>query len=107
MAHLFKKVLSGCLLFLASVYANSAAHADASCQVPETIAVGEVYYCYDALGRLISVYQSEDEKTEYEYDAAGNRTNVSSEGSGSPPGERSGFVVVPLNGFTIIPIGTN
>jgi YD repeat-containing protein len=57
---------------------------------------------YDALGRLTKV-QTEtgpNNGTEavYGYDAAGNRTNVTTSGA------RKRVVVVPLNGFTIIPL---
>lgn len=99
--------MCGGAALLASMMANGAAHADASCQVPSTLASGEVYYCYDALGRLTSVHYPEDETIEYEYDAAGNRTSVVANGDGTPPGAQAVFVVVPLNGFTIIPIGAN
>ncbi len=33
-------------------------------------------YTYDALGRLIKVHVNDVEKSSYQYDAAGNRTNV-------------------------------
>lgn len=33
-------------------------------------------YTYDVLGRLIKVHINEEEKSSYQYDAAGNRTNV-------------------------------
>lgn len=50
------------------------------------------------------------ETTAYEYDAAGNRkvVRVNGAANGSDPGggasvPQTGFVVVPLNGFTITP----
>lgn len=72
-------------------------------------------YTYDALGRLVSseVKGSQNVKTDIHYDAAGNRIDyaVSGAANGSgDPGASAGmptvkrFVVVPLNGFTIIPI---
>lgn len=63
-------------------------------------------YKYDALGRLTDAQDNctgREVKTVYTYDKAGNRTNVTT--TGAPGCGRSGFVVVPLNGFTIIPIG--
>ena len=71
-------------------------------------------YIYDAQGRVVSVQISGGPEngtaTTYTYDAAGNRTNVTVNGAanGSDPGDgasvpRTGFVVVPLNGFTVIP----
>lgn len=72
-------------------------------------------YTYDALGRLISskTSGSQNVTTNTSFDAAGNRTNYSvtgaANGSGDP-GASAGipttkkFVVIPLNGFTIIPI---
>lgn len=72
-------------------------------------------YTYDALGRLVSskTSGSQNVTTDIRYDAAGNRTNytVSGAANGSgDPGASAGtptvkrFVVIPLNGFTIIPI---
>ena len=68
-------------------------------------------YTYDALGRLTGSTQdsgtpsdpSDDITTEYQYDAAGNRTHYELTGTGTPapPGA---VIVVPLNGYTIIPI---
>jgi len=73
-------------------------------------------YKYDALGRLISSRQtggpSDGKITCYTYDKAGNRTNVTigtaacaaDPGSPTGPGTSTdtGFVVVPLNGYTLI-----
>lgn len=64
-------------------------------------------YSYDALGRLTAVAQSggpnNGVNTTYSMDAAGNRTNVTVTGSsnGKPI---IGWVVVPLNGYTLVPI---
>jgi len=59
-------------------------------------------YQYDALGRLTNVAHQNGPangvQTVYTLDAAGNRTNVTVTGAGSM------VVVVPLNGFTVIPI---
>jgi YD repeat-containing protein len=72
-------------------------------------------YTYDALGRLAGskTSGSQSTTTNIGYDAAGNRTNYTvtgaANGSGDP-GASAGaptvkrFVVIPLNGFTIIPI---
>lgn len=76
-------------------------------------------YTYDALGRVTGVQQTggpaNGTSSVYTYDAASNRTNVTV--SGSPNGTSSTdtgsgasvpatklFVVVPLNGYTLIPI---
>ena len=56
----------------------------------------------DALGRLVKVTTESsargDTRANYSYDPAGNRTNVKVETS-----SRRAFVV-PLNGFTVIPL---
>lgn len=72
-------------------------------------------YTYDALGRLVSskTSGSQNVTTSIRYDAAGNRTNYTVAGAAngsSDPGASAGapttkkYVVIPLNGFTIIPI---
>lgn len=59
-----------------------------------------ITYKYDALGRLVQVSRSGSSNNgvtaKYTYDAADNRTNVTV--------TRPIFVVVPLNGYTVIPI---
>lgn len=73
-------------------------------QASETIT-----YSYDALGRVVAVNHSGSVnngiQANYSYDQAGNRTNVMVTGaaSNSPP---TRVIVVPLNGLTVIPIGT-
>lgn len=74
-------------------------------------------YRYDALGRLVGSSVSSGGSTtatDIAYDAAGNRKayKVSgASGSGGDDGSGAGvpakrlFIVVPLNGFTVIPIG--
>lgn len=79
-------------------------------------------YEYDALGRLVKSTAArgptntptETVVTDIAYDPAGNRTSYKVSGSangGSDTGAGASapttkrFVVVPLNGFTIIPIG--
>lgn len=76
-------------------------------------------YTYDALGRVTVVEITGgpvgETKADYQYDPAGNRKNVSVSGSpngsaaGSDPGGGASagttvFIVVPLNGFTLLPI---
>jgi YD repeat-containing protein len=56
-------------------------------------------YSYDALGRLTKVVASNGRVTEYAYDAANNRTQVTSTG---PAPVR--VVVVPLLGGLVIPL---
>lgn len=61
-----------------------------------------VKYEYDALGRLVKVNNTDGPNkgtvTTYTLDKAGNRTNVKVEGA------HPRVVVVPLNGFTVIPL---
>lgn len=85
-------------------------------------------YTYDALGRVITVQHSggptDGTAATYSYDPASNRTNVTvtlsanggggggsggGSGGGNDPGAgasvpSSSFVVVPLNGYSVIPI---
>jgi hypothetical protein len=77
---------------------------------------GSSAYKYDQLGRLIKVCQTtaascnidapgaSDVVTAYTYDPAGNRTSHSITGSTNPTPPPSAVIIVPLNGFTIIPI---
>lgn len=74
-------------------------------------------YTYDALGRVVGVNRSGGPvggtNTAYAYDPASNRTNVTvtnSPNATGPGNSGSGatapttkYVVVPLNGFTLIP----
>lgn len=75
----------------------------------------ETAYTYDALGRLTgsTTTGSQNVKTDIKYDRAGNRTDYTVTGGANgngDPGASAGaltakrFVIVPLNGFTIIPI---
>ncbi|MCG8441186.1 MAG: hypothetical protein MI723_05180 [Caulobacterales bacterium] len=74
-------------------------------------------YVYDELGRVIDVIYNDADGDSvcdvgetciaYDYDAADNRTNVTVTGAtgAPPPAPTTGvIVVVPLNGFTIIPL---
>ncbi|MCW2404394.1 YD repeat-containing protein [Sphingobium sp. B1D7B] len=58
-------------------------------------------YKYDAKGRLVEVKQTggpaNNASSTYQYDAADNRTNVKVDA-------QRRVVVVPLNGFTVIPL---
>lgn len=76
-------------------------------------------YQYDALGRLttstVSGGPNNQTQTSITYDPAGNRTNYTvagsaNQGNGDPnagsgtPSTQTLVIVVPLNGFTVIPI---
>lgn len=77
----------------------------------EASAAETVIYSYDALGRLTATTHSGGTNNgmsqQLQYDRAGNRTSYTVAGSQnlSPPPENI-VIVVPLNGFTIIPIAT-
>lgn len=52
---------------------------------PSAFADSTIYYTYDPLGRLATVcYASNGEKITYTYDAAGNRSQVVTQGSTCP-----------------------
>ena len=83
-----------------------------SAQAQETIT-----YTYDELGRLKTVSSSgsvnNGQTTSVTFDAAGNRTNYTVSGSPNGSGNGNGggasvgqriYIVVPLNGYTLIPI---
>ncbi len=61
-----------------------------------------VTYEYDAQGRLVKVVRqgSSNSTTTYNHDKASNRTNVTVQAQVK-------VVVVPLNGFTVIPLNAN
>jgi hypothetical protein len=84
---------------------------------------------YDALGRVVNVQKSGGPANgvvvNYQFDAAGNRTNVKVEGSsdengdgddggngngngnpggGVPAASSNSFIVVPFNGFTLLKV---
>ena len=68
-------------------------------------------YQYDALGRLVEVTTEVQDAVQtrvaYAYDPAGNRTQQATVSSAPSPAARTRVVVLPLAGFTIIPIRTN
>jgi YD repeat-containing protein len=72
------------------------------CRSSSAWAQEELKMEYDALGRLVKVTNQSGPNvgtnSAYSYDAAGNRSNV------TVTGAQKRFVVVPLNGFTIIPL---
>jgi YD repeat-containing protein len=76
------------------------------------LAQESVTYEYDALGRLVTSKvtggSNDQVQTSIAYDAAGNRTSyaVANASTGPGPGTpaKPKLIVVPLNGFTIIPI---
>lgn len=89
----------------------------AAISVPAAGSAQTTKYTYDALGRLKTsetTVNGSPVTTNISYDKAGNRTGYKVEGgssAGSDPGAGASapttrrFVVVPLNGFTLIPIG--
>jgi YD repeat-containing protein len=82
----------------------------------QAFAQNNTEYQYDSLGRLVRVKNSggptDGVQSDYQYDSAGNRTNVTVSGTGNNSGSSNGgatistgqFIIVPLNGFTIIKI---
>ncbi len=72
------------------------------------LAQGTTTYEYDALGRLVGTTTlggaNNGLSTTYEYDAAGNRKRVEDTGSDGKPGGPSRIIVLPINGFRVIPI---
>lgn len=86
--------------------------------IPSPALAGEtVTYTYDELGRLKTVSSTgtinNGQTTSVTFDAAGNRTNYTvsgaPNGSGNPNGGGAGvgqriYIVVPLNGYTLIPV---
>ena len=61
-------------------------------------------YTYDELGRLKTVTYGDGVSVVYEYDAAGNRTRQEVTGSTNAPPPAAAVIVLPIAGFTIIPI---
>lgn len=76
------------------------------------LAQGTTTFEYDALGRLIGTATAggtnDGLNTDYEYDPAGNRQRVVVTGSSNdePPGGTT-VIVLPINGFLVIPIPTS
>ena len=72
-----------------------------------------VTYSYDALGRLVKTTNTNTSGANAgltqgtQYDPAGNRVRVTVTGSTNTVAPGTGVVVLPLNGFTIIPVGAN
>ncbi|BEV12117.1 RHS repeat protein [Asticcacaulis sp. DW145] len=65
------------------------------------LSASQTAFVYDALGRVTKVTYDNGTVVEYQYDAAGNRTQKTVTGS---PSSGVRVVVVPLNGFTVIPV---
>ena len=63
--------------------------------------VNETKYTYDALGRVTKVEYPKGAIINYQYDKAGNRTQVAVVG-GTPAQVK--VVVLPISGFVVIPI---
>lgn len=68
-----------------------------------SLAAETVKYTYDALGRLVKVEHvggsNDGMQQTTAFDPAGNRSNH------TVTGVKSRVIVLPLNGFTIIPLG--
>lgn len=80
--------------------------ASLACALPMQATHAEtVTYTYDARGRLIQAAHAQGPNdgviVQYAYDAADNRTSASASVAGSSSAR---LVVVPLNGFTVIPL---
>jgi hypothetical protein len=80
----------------------------AFCTTP-LMAAETVTYQYDLLGRLVQGSSSGSVNNglniQYTIDEVGNRKRVVIAGSSNQGIPTDGVIVVPLNGFTIIPIG--
>ena len=61
-------------------------------------------YTYDELGRLKTVTYGDGVSVVYEYDPAGNRTRQEVTGSSNAPPPAAAVIVLPIAGFTIIPL---
>ena len=61
-------------------------------------------YTYDELGRLKTVTYGDGVSVVYEYDAAGNRTRQEVTGSSNAPPPAAAVIVLPIAGFTVIPL---
>ena len=83
--------------------------------VTPAMAQETITYTYDARGRLVTVSHSGGTNNgvtaNYTYDNADNRTNVTVTGASSSGGGGYGasvptsvFIVVPLNGYTLIKV---
>lgn len=79
------------------------------CWTTSLRAAETVTYQYDLLGRLIQGSSSGSVNNglniQYTIDEAGNRKRIVVTGSSNQGMPTEGVIVVPLNGFTIIPIG--
>jgi YD repeat-containing protein len=60
---------------------------------------GTTSYKYDELGRVVEVDYPDGSKITYQYDAAGNRTQVT-----RTAGSSAQVIVVPLLGGLVIPV---
>jgi hypothetical protein len=76
---------------------------------PSAHAAETINYTYDALGRVKTAAHVDGDNNgmaiNYTYDPAGNRTQYVVAGSKNKGRVEGGVSVVPLNGFTIIPVG--
>lgn len=67
-----------------------------------------ITYTYDALGRLTQSSSAGSVNSgltaAVTYDAAGNRKTYTATNATNPPPPANGAIVLPLNGFTVIPL---
>lgn len=76
------------------------------------VAAETVIYTYDALGRLekrvVAGGPTTGTTTDIQHDPAGNRLNYKVSASANlppvPPSVNGKFIIIPLNGFTVIPL---
>ncbi len=66
---------------------------------------GQVSYEYDPLGRLVRANRTGGYEARYAYDKADNRLSYSVTGASAPAPRGAAVVVVPLNGFKVVPLG--
>lgn len=105
----FRKICSSRLATLVVLALTNSAVFSINCAASDQATQS---FNYDALGRLTDVQTATPEgpvrTTQYQYDAAGNRSKLQTTSTGPATGPNSWparpVVVVPLNGLTVIQI---